>query len=75
MARIHDHFAITDEQKRYTLATLIFEADRSAEQLGINPYAPGLLQANWHFWRAVAQHMPLAGLPDTYQGYRRWMHE
>ena len=41
MERIHDRFPITDEQKRYTLATLIFEPDRIARHLGIDQFTAG----------------------------------
>ena len=65
MERIHARFPITDEQKRYTLATLIFEADRIGERLGIDQFTAGQREAIWRFWRSVAEQMPLGGLPAT----------
>jgi hypothetical protein len=73
MERIHDRFPITDEQKRYTLATLIFEADRAAQHLGLDLYTHTQRQANWHFWHGVAEQMPLGALPATPEQFWRWM--
>jgi hypothetical protein len=73
MERIHDRFSITDEQKRYTLATLIFEPDRIAQHLGLDQYTAGQREAIWRFWMSVAEQMPLGGLPATPEKLRRWM--
>jgi hypothetical protein len=73
MERIHAHFPITDEQKRYTLATLIFEADRIGERLGPDQFSAGQREAIWRFWSSVAEQMPLGGLPATAEELRRWM--
>jgi hypothetical protein len=73
MERIHARFPITDEQKRYTLATLIFEPDRTARHLGLDPYTTGQREAIWRFWLSVAKQMPLADLPATAEELRDWM--
>lgn len=73
MERIHDRFPITDEQKRYTLATLILEPDRIGQHLGIDQYTAGQRAAIWRFWLSVAEQMPLGGLPPTSEELRRWM--
>jgi hypothetical protein len=73
MEEIHKRFAITDEQKRYTLATLIFEAERVGRQLGFNPLTANQREASWRFWRGVAEQMPLGGLPSTAGELWRWM--
>jgi hypothetical protein len=73
MERIHARFPITDEQKRYTLATLIFEGDRIGERLGIDQFTAGQREAIWRFWRSVAEQMPLGDLPATSEELRRWM--
>jgi hypothetical protein len=73
MEEIHSHFAITDEQKRYTLATLIFEAERIGSHLGFAPFTAGQREASWRFWRGVAEQMPLIGLPASGEDLRRWM--
>ncbi|MDX6698547.1 MAG: hypothetical protein QOE65_1944 [Solirubrobacteraceae bacterium] len=73
MERIHARFPITDEQKRYTLATVIFEGDRLAERLGHDPFTPAERLAHWHFWRGVAEQMPLGGLPAAREELWRWM--
>jgi hypothetical protein len=72
MERIHSRFPITDEQKLYTLATLIFEPERTAQHLGIDPFTTGQQEAIWRFWMSVAEQMPLAGLPATSEELRRW---
>jgi hypothetical protein len=75
MEQIHKRFAITDEQKLYTLATLIFEAERIGRQLGFNPFTANQREASWRFWRGVAEQMPLGGLPPTAGELWRWMLE
>lgn len=73
MERIHARFPITDEQKRYTLATLIFEPNRIARHLGIDQFTAGQREAIWRFWLSVAEQMPLGGLPATSEELWRWM--
>ncbi|HEY7933049.1 MAG TPA: oxygenase MpaB family protein [Solirubrobacteraceae bacterium] len=75
MERIHSRFPITDEQKRYTLATLILEPDRIARHLGVDQFTAGQREAIWRFWLSVAEQMPLGGLPATPEELRRWMLE
>jgi hypothetical protein len=75
MEQIHARFAITDEQKRYTLATLIFEGERIGRHLGFDPFTASQREAAWRFWRGVAEQMPLGGLPPTADELRRWMLE
>ncbi|HEY5260661.1 MAG TPA: oxygenase MpaB family protein, partial [Solirubrobacteraceae bacterium] len=75
MEQIHKRFVITDEQKLYTLATLIFEAERIGRQLGFNPFTANQREASWRFWRGVAEQMPLGGLPPTAGELWRWMLE
>jgi hypothetical protein len=75
MEHSHARFAITDEQKLYTLATLIFEAERIGRHLGFTPFTASQRQAVWHFWRGVAKQMPLGGLPPTADELWRWMLE
>lgn len=75
MEQIHKRFAITDEQKRYTLATLIFEAERIGRHLGFDPITANQREASWRFWRGVAEQMPLGGLPPTADELWRWMLE
>jgi hypothetical protein len=73
MEEIHSHFAITDEQKLYTLATLIFEAERIGSHLGFAAFTAGQREASWRFWREVGEQMPLTGLPASGEDLRRWM--
>lgn len=73
MEQIHARFAITDEQKLYTLATLIFEAERIGRHLGFDPLTANQREASWRFWRGVAEQMPLGGLPPTAGELWHWM--
>jgi ER-bound oxygenase mpaB/B'/Rubber oxygenase, catalytic domain len=76
MERIHSRFPIADEQKRYTLATLIFEGTRTVRRvLGRDPFTAGQREAIWRFWLNVAEQMPLGGLPATSEELERWMFE
>lgn len=75
MEQVHAHFPITDEQKRYTLATLIFEAERMGRHIGFDPIDASQREASWRFWRGVAEQMPLGGLPPTADELWRWMLE
>ena len=75
MEQIHARFEITDEQKRYTLATLIFEGERIGGHLGFDPFTANQREAAWNFWRGVAEQMPLGGLPPTAGGLWSWMLE
>lgn len=72
MEQIHARFAITDEQKLYTLATLIFEGERIGRHLGFDPFTANQREASWRFWRGVAEQMPLEGLPPTAGELWRW---
>jgi hypothetical protein len=72
MEQIHSHFTITDEQKRYTLATLIFEGERIGPRLGLDLLTANQREASWRFWRGVAEQMPLGGLPSTAAEFMRW---
>jgi len=75
MEQIHARFAITDEQKRYTLATLIFETERIGRHLGFDPLTIQQREASCRFWCGVAEQMPLGGLPPTAGELWRWMLE
>ena len=73
MEQIHKRFAITDEQKLYTLATLIFEPERIGWHFGFDVFTANQREASWRFWRGVAEQMPLGGLPSTAGELWRWM--
>lgn len=73
MEGIHARFDISEEQKRYTLATLVFEAERIGNHLGFEPFTAAQREAAWRFWRGVAEQMPLGGLPASADALWRWM--
>lgn len=75
MEQIHARFEITDEQKLYTLATLIFEGERIGRHLGVDILTADQREASWCFWRGVAEQMPLGGLPPTAEELWHWMIE
>jgi hypothetical protein len=75
MEQIHARFAIADEQKLYTLATLIFEGERIGRHLGVDLLSANQREAGWRFWRGVAEQMPLGGLPPTADELWSWMLE
>jgi hypothetical protein len=72
MEQMHARFPITDEQKLYTLATLIFEPERIGTHLGFAPLTATEREAVWRFWCGVAGQMPLGGLPSTSEELWRW---
>jgi hypothetical protein len=73
MEQIHSRFPITDEQKRYTLATLIFEPERIAAHLRVDLFSAAQRQASWRFWCGVARQMPLGDLPASPEQLWGWM--
>jgi hypothetical protein len=73
MEKIHSRFPITDEQRLYTLATLIFEGERIARHLGASLLTDAERTASWLFWSGVADQMPLTGLPATPEELWQWM--
>jgi hypothetical protein len=73
MEQIHSHFPITDEQKQYTLAGFVLDSDLAARHLNIDARPDVEREAWWHFWRGVAEQMPLGGLPPTAAELQEWM--
>ncbi len=73
MERIHDRFPITDEEKLYTLAVIMFDTPRQVAYMGARPYAPAINEASWHFWMGVASRMSLGDTGKTPEEIREWM--
>ncbi len=69
---IHARFPITGEQSLYTLASLTFEADRTARRLGVRLLTGSEKLANFHFWRGVGHEMGLTEIPHTYEELWDW---
>ncbi len=73
MEQIHSNFTISDELKVYTLATVMFEPDRLANQFGVDPFSSIDKAARFNFWRGLAAEMPLALPAETREGFLQWM--
>jgi hypothetical protein len=54
MEQIHSNFLMDDELKAYTLATVVFEPERLAEQFGCSPFSDVEKQDRWNFWKGFA---------------------
>lgn len=73
MEEIHSRFLIDDELKLYTLATVMFEPDRLANQFGVDPFSAIDKQARWNFWRGFAAAMPLDLPAANREDFLQWM--
>lgn len=73
MEAIHSNFMISDELKLYTLATVMFEPDRLANQFGVDPFSEIDKQARFNFWKGLAAEMPLSLPAETRDGFLAWM--
>ncbi|MET9327500.1 DUF2236 domain-containing protein [Tsukamurella sp. NPDC003166] len=71
MESIHAHFGITDDDKRYTLASLAFEPDRIAENLGLHLFTGGERLARFLFWRGIGELMGL-DVPERRSEFLDW---
>lgn len=54
---IHARFPIEDHESLYTLASLAFEGERLAQQLGVPLVTQDENEAFYRFWAGVAEHM------------------
>ncbi|MBJ7348777.1 MAG: DUF2236 domain-containing protein [Thermoleophilaceae bacterium] len=73
LERIHDRFPITDEDKLYTLATVVFDPEREIALLGGKQFTAREHEAMWHFWQGVATHMSLGHIAKTRKELKAWM--
>ncbi|MBJ7347162.1 MAG: DUF2236 domain-containing protein [Thermoleophilaceae bacterium] len=73
LERIHDRFPITDEDKLYTLSTVVFEPEREIDLLGGKQFTANEHEAMWHFWQGVASHMSLGHIAQTREELKAWM--
>lgn len=67
LQEIHGHFAITQDDYRYTLCSIIDEPARSAERLGYDAQTPVEHEARFRFWQAVGERMGITDIPPTYE--------
>lgn len=75
MEAIHNNFIIDDELKVYTLATVIFEPERLAEQFGCQPFDETEMLGRWNFWKGFAAAMPIELPTDDRKEFLAWMEE
>lgn len=73
MEAIHNNFIIDDELKVYTLATVIFEPERLAEQFGCDPFDEVEKLGRWNFWKGFAGAMPLELPTYDREEFLAWM--
>ncbi|CCQ17974.1 putative uncharacterized protein [Rhodococcus sp. AW25M09] len=69
---IHSHFPLRNDDSLYTLSTLALDPHQLTTALGRSPFTPTELDAQWHFWRAVAQGQKIENIPETRESMQRW---
>ncbi|GAA3535903.1 oxygenase MpaB family protein [Nocardioides daeguensis] len=60
---IHAHFPLRNSDSLYTLATLALDPHAITASLGRSPFTPTELEAQWLFWRRVAQRQQITDIP------------
>ena len=71
MEQIHSRFGIADDDKLYTLASLVFESDRILDGFGIDRITAAERLARYHFWRGVGEQMRLS-VPESPSAFLAW---
>ncbi|OZF04824.1 oxygenase MpaB family protein [Rhodococcoides fascians] len=69
---IHSHFPLRNDDSLYTLSTLALDPHRITSSQGFSPFSKSELEAQWRFWRSVAELQCLTGLPASRQQMQRW---
>jgi hypothetical protein len=72
---IHARFPITNDDYLYTLATVIFEPERLARQVGGTALSAAEERARVVFWREVGTRMGISDIPDDPDAFARWSHD
>lgn len=70
--RIHQRFAIPNEDFLYVLSVLIYEPVRWNERFGWRPFTTAEKQALFEFWHAVGLRMAIADIPTTYEAFQQF---
>jgi hypothetical protein len=73
MNQMHGAYPISNEDMRYVLSTFVVTPVRWLAAYGWRPMAPAERAASVHYYRAVAQHMNIRAVPDSYAGFERLM--
>ncbi|AZG43817.1 oxygenase MpaB family protein [Gordonia insulae] len=70
--QIHAHFPIRNDDSLYTLSTLALDPHQITSDIAHSPFTPTELEAQWHFWRSVAELQGLHSLPETREALHGW---
>ncbi|MDI9894508.1 oxygenase MpaB family protein [Rhodococcus sp. IEGM 1381] len=70
--QIHSHFPLRNDDSLYTLSTLALDPHQMTTAVGRSPFTSAQLEAQWHFWRAVAQEQKIANIPVSRELMQRW---
>lgn len=69
---IHAHFPLRNDDSLYTLATLALDPEAITADLGADVFDPGELEAQWRFWRAVAERQLIERIPERREELQAW---
>jgi hypothetical protein len=73
MEEIHSRFLIDQNLKIYTMATVMLEPDRLANQFGVDPFRDVDREGRWNFWRGIAREMGFELPADNRADFLAWM--
>ncbi len=69
----HSHFAITQDDLRYVLATLVFEPRRMLAQFDLEPLTRTEELARFTFWRELGPQLGIDDIPGRPGALYEWM--
>jgi len=75
MNRIHERFAITNEDFLYVLSSFVFDPIRWNARFGWRPLIETEKLATFEFWRQVGQRMAIKEIPERYEEFERFNEE
>ncbi|MEO1094015.1 MAG: oxygenase MpaB family protein [Cyanobacteria bacterium J06638_28] len=70
MNRIHQRYAIHNQDFLYVLSVLIYEPVRWNQRFGWRPFTSVEKQALFNFWRVVGERMAIEDIPATYKAFQ-----
>ncbi|WP_196054835.1 oxygenase MpaB family protein [Nocardia aurantiaca] len=73
MNEIHARYKIDNHQNLYTLASLILEAQRIGDALGMEVMSSRERDALYYFWRGVGERMGITDFPATKEEFLEWV--
>lgn len=72
MNRIHNRYAIDNQDFLYVLSVLIYEPVRWNRRFGWRPFKLTEKYALFEFWRVVGQRMGIMDIPETYEAFEQF---